>query len=100
MLTFCSLRRRFIQNQQDCMLSVLALYPNMAQQILEELQVETILAELQQQKRSATTGGASSVRALSTSEQGDSATPASMITTTSNVEERTERTVLVTQKKS
>ena len=81
------------------MFSVLALYPNMAQQILEELQVEPILAELQQ-KRVATTAGASSVRALSTSDDGDSITRASMITTNTNLGEEAEKPVLVTQRKS
>jgi hypothetical protein len=79
------------------MFSVLALYPNMAQQILEELRVEPILAELQQ-KRVATTAGASSVRTISTSDEGD--TRASMITTDTNLAEDSERGVLVTQKKS
>ena len=82
------------------MFSVLALHPNMAQQILEELRVEPILAELQQ-KRVVTTGGASSVRALSASDEGDSGTRASMITTNTNFEGGNgEKTVLVTQKKS
>jgi peroxin-3 len=82
------------------MFSVLALYPNMAQQILEELRVEPILAELQQ-KRVATTAGASSVRALSTSDEGDTATRASMITTNTNLDsEDADRTVLVSQRKS
>ena len=95
-----SLRRRFIQNQQDCMFSVLALYPNMAQQILEELRVEPILLDLQQ-KRVATTAGASSVRALSASDEGDSATRASMITIDTNLGgEEYEKSVLVSQKKS
>lgn len=82
------------------MFSVLALYPNMAQQILEDLRVEPILAELQQ-KRVATTAGTSSVRALSTSDEGDTATRASMITTNTNLgSEDAERTVLVSQRKS
>lgn len=90
-----SLRRRFIQNQQDCMFSVLALHPNMAQQILEELRVEPILAELQQ-KRVATTAGTSSVRALSTSDEGE-AGRASMITTNTNLGSEKEKAVLVSQ---
>jgi hypothetical protein len=81
------------------MFSVLALYPNMAQQILEELRVEPILAELQQ-KRVAATGGASSVQALSASDEGDNVTHASMITTNTNFGEEAERTVLVSQKKN
>jgi hypothetical protein len=80
------------------MFSVLALYPNMAQQILEELRVEPILADLQQ-KRVATTAGASSVRALSASDEGD-ATRASMITTNTNLGEEADKAVLVSQKKS
>lgn len=71
----------------------------MAQQILEELRVEPILAELQQ-KRVATTAGASSVRALSTSDEGDLATRASMMTTNTNFGEDMEKPVLVSQKKS
>jgi hypothetical protein len=81
------------------MFSVLALYPNMAQQILEDLRVEPILAELQQ-KRVATTAGASSVRALSTSDEGDAVTRASMITTNTNFDSEADRTVLVSQRKS
>ena len=80
------------------MFNVLALYPNMAQQILEELRVESVLAELQHQ-RVATTAGASSVRALSASEEGDG-TRASMITTNTNFGEDSERAVLVSQKKT
>jgi peroxin-3 len=95
-----SLRRRFIQNQQDCMFTVLALYPNMAQQILEELRVEPILLDLQQ-KRVATTVGTSSVKALSASDEGDTAARASMITTVTTAGEQSgEGTVLVSQKKS
>jgi Peroxin-3 len=82
------------------MFNVLALHPNMAQQILEELRVEPILAELQQQKRVATTAGTSSVRALSTSDEGDLAARASMITTSTNFGEDMEKPVLVNQKKS
>lgn len=83
------------------MFSVLALYPNMAQQILEELRVEPILVELQQ-KRVATTAGTSSVRALSASDEGDlMATRASMITTNTDLaSDDAERTVLVSQRKS
>ena len=82
------------------MFSVLALYPNMAQQILEDLRVEPILAELQQ-KRVATTAGTSSVRALSTSDEGDTAMRASMNTTNTNLgSEDADRTVLVSQRKS
>jgi peroxin-3 len=91
-----SLRRRFIQNQQDCMFSVLALYPNMAQQILEELRVEPILADLQQ-KRVATTVGTSSVRALSASDEGDVVGRASMITTNTSLGEEGDKAVLVSQ---
>jgi hypothetical protein len=80
------------------MFSVLALYPNMAQQILEELRVEAVLADLQQ-KRVATTAGASSIRALSASDEGD-ATRASMITTNTNLGEEADKVVLVSQKKS
>ena len=81
------------------MFSVLALYPNMAQQILEELRVEPILADLQQKRVATTTGGNSSVRALSASDEGD-LTRASMITTNTNLGEDADKAVLVTQKKS
>jgi hypothetical protein len=84
------------------MFSVLALYPNMAQQILEELRVEPILLDLQQ-KRVATTLGTSSVKAVSTSDESDTAARASMITTRTSAGEdvpAVERTVLVSQKKS
>ena len=81
------------------MFSVLALYPNMAQQILEELRVEPILAELQQ-KRVAATGGTSSIRALSTSEDSEAVGKASMITTKTEFGEGGETAVFVTQKKS
>ena len=83
------------------MFSVLALHPNMAQQILEELRVEPVLAELQQKRVTTTTGGASSVRALSQSDEGDGNTRASMITTNTTFGEGNgEKAVLVTQKKS
>ena len=72
----------------------------MAQQILEELRVEPILTELQQ-KRVATTAGTSSVRALSTTDNDDTATGASMITTNTNLDsEDAERIVLISQKKT
>jgi len=80
------------------MFSVLALYPNMAQQILEELRVEPILAELQSKR--ATTAGTSSVRALSASDEADSAARASMITTNTTFGDEADKPVLVTQKKS
>lgn len=80
------------------MFNVLALYPNMAQQILEELHVESVLAELQQ-KRVATTAGTNSVRALSVSEEGDE-TRASMISTNTNFGVEGEKAILVTQRKT
>jgi len=83
------------------MFSVLALYPNMAQQILEELRVEPVLLDLQQ-KRVATTLGTSSVKAMSTGDEGDMDARASMITTHTSASEdpSAERPVLVSQKKS
>jgi hypothetical protein len=81
------------------MFTVLALYPNMAQQILEELRVEPILLDLQQ-KRVATTIGTSSVKAMSASDEGDTAARASMITTATSAGDHGEGTVLVSQKKS
>jgi peroxin-3 len=81
------------------MFNVLALYPNMAQQILEELRVEPILVELQF-KRVATTGAASSVQAMSASDDGGIDPRASMITTRTSTGDEGEKTVLITQKKS
>ncbi|RKF55482.1 Peroxisomal biogenesis factor 3 [Erysiphe neolycopersici] len=45
-----NLRRRFEQNQEDCTLTVLALLPTAADNILAELGTEKITHELQQQK--------------------------------------------------
>ena len=81
------------------MFSVLALYPNMAQQILEELRVEPILAELQQ-KRVSMTAGTGSIKAFSASDEGDTIARASMISTGTNFEEESESAILVTQRKS
>ncbi len=47
---FCSLRRRFEQNQEDCTFTVLALLPTATDNILAELETERITFELQQQK--------------------------------------------------
>ncbi|KHJ34252.1 putative peroxin-3 family protein [Erysiphe necator] len=45
-----NLRRRFEQNQEDCTLTVLALLPTAADNIIAELGTEKITYELQQQK--------------------------------------------------
>jgi peroxin-3 len=45
-----SLRRRFEQNQTDCTFTVLALLPNVTENILEALRVEQLTNELQQKK--------------------------------------------------
>ena len=42
-----SLRRRFQQNQEDCAFTLLALLPTLAKQVLDELDVEALTAELQ-----------------------------------------------------
>jgi Peroxin-3 len=80
------------------MFTVLGLYPNMAQQILEEVRVEGVLAELQMKRvtGSAVTG---SVKAVSNSEEGEEGR-ASMVTTNTNWGEESDRPVLVSQKKS
>lgn len=50
MLISSSLRRRFEQNQTDCTFTVLALLPNVTENILEALPVEQLTHELQQKK--------------------------------------------------
>ncbi|ERF74775.1 hypothetical protein EPUS_04944 [Endocarpon pusillum Z07020] len=49
-LTRASLRRRFEQNQTDCTFTVLALLPNVTENILEALPVEHLTHELQQKR--------------------------------------------------
>lgn len=49
-LNSCSLRRRFQQNQEDCIITVLALLPTATGNIVEALPVESITHELQQKK--------------------------------------------------
>lgn len=44
------MKRRFIQNQEDCTFTVLALLPTATENILEALPVENITHELQQQR--------------------------------------------------
>ena len=62
-LTKSSLRRRFVQNQEDCTFTVLALLPTVTDNILAALPVESITRELQQQKaeRLGRSAGASDV---------------------------------------
>ncbi|KAL7408913.1 Peroxin-3 [Mrakia frigida] len=43
-----SLRRRFLQNQEDCTFTLLALLPTLSAQILEEMDVEDLTHQLQQ----------------------------------------------------
>jgi len=45
-----SLRRRFEQNQADCTITVLALFPTATEKIIETLPVEELTHELQQKK--------------------------------------------------
>lgn len=45
-----SLRRRFEQNQADCTITVLALFPTATEKIIESLPVEELTHELQQKK--------------------------------------------------
>lgn len=47
----CSLRRRFVQNQEDCTFTLLALLPTLSAEILTELDVERLTHELQQLSR-------------------------------------------------
>lgn len=58
-MTRASLRRRFEQNQTDCTFTVLALLPNVTENILEALPVEHLTHELQQKRaeRIARSGG-------------------------------------------
>lgn len=45
-----SMKRRFEQNQQDCVFTVLSLLPTLGDQLLHELNVELITAKLQQSR--------------------------------------------------
>jgi peroxin-3 len=47
-----SLRRRFIQNQENVSFTIMALIPTLGEQILDELDVEAIIHELQTKSRS------------------------------------------------
>ena len=47
-----SLRRRFIQNQENVSFTIMALIPTLGEQILEELDVESVIHELQTKSRS------------------------------------------------
>lgn len=47
---YCSLRRRFEQNQEDCTFTVLAILPTATENILDAIPVEQILDELQKHK--------------------------------------------------
>ena len=49
-LTASSLRRRFLQNQEDCTITVLELLPTVTENVLEALPSEKITQELQQKK--------------------------------------------------
>lgn len=66
-LTPPSLRRRFEQNQTDCTFTVLALLPNVTENVLEALPVEQLTHELQQKKaeRLARAGGEGTAAELS-----------------------------------
>lgn len=46
-----SLRRRFVQNQEDVSYTIMALLPTLGEQILEELDVEGVTHELQSKSR-------------------------------------------------
>lgn len=46
-----SLRRRFVQNQEDISYTIMALLPTVGEQILEELNVEGVTHELQSKSR-------------------------------------------------
>lgn len=62
-LMFNSLRRRFQQNQEDCIITVLELLPTVAENICDALPSEKIAEEIQQKKaqRSGRNTGASEV---------------------------------------
>lgn len=47
-ISYPSLKQRFIRNQEDCVFTSQALVPTLGNQILEELDVEAITLELQQ----------------------------------------------------
>jgi peroxin-3 len=47
-----SLRRRFIQNQENVSFTIMALIPTLGEQILDELDVEAVIHELQTKSRS------------------------------------------------
>lgn len=49
-LLFPSLKRRFQQNQNDCVFTVLSLLPTLGQQILDELNIEAEWAKLQKSR--------------------------------------------------
>lgn len=46
-----NLRRRFLQNQEDCNFTIMALLPTLASQILDTINVESISRELQAQSK-------------------------------------------------
>jgi peroxin-3 len=50
LMEFSSIRRRFEQNQTDCTITVLALLPTLAENIIDDLPVEQLTQELQQKK--------------------------------------------------
>jgi peroxin-3 len=58
-----SLKRRFLQNQQDCTFTVLALLPTLGARILEEMDVETVTETLQGRSRSVAVPGPSNALA-------------------------------------
>jgi peroxin-3 len=47
-LAKCSLRRRFLQNQEDCNFTVVALLPTLGTQLLEAMDVERVTQQLQE----------------------------------------------------
>ena len=46
-----NLRRRFLQNQEDCNFTIMALLPTLATQIFEEMDVESISHALREQNK-------------------------------------------------
>jgi len=63
-----NLRRRFHQNQEDCAFTLIALLPVLSKQVLEELDVEALTAELQRRAEETKKGKAKAAAALQSSQ--------------------------------
>jgi len=69
---YCSINRRFQQNQEDCTYTVLALLPTATENIVKEFPVESLTQELQQKKAARI---AKSAAASTTDAGSDAGTP-------------------------